>query len=249
MESKFRIQVEAEHFVKVLKLMKELLVDVEFVVDTNGVSVVCMDPANVAMVCYKLLGSSCADFKVTEPRKFIVNVEMLHNALKKADKKDVMVLEEQSDKLLITLKGKNTKTIKHPMIADEDRREQKRPELSFKAEVVTDSTQFRKEMEFIKGDCSVKFVLGNEKEFKLMTTNDLSQENEIVFKADNSARIGFSEDSYGKYSVEYLMKMVEASILSDEVKIRFSDNYPLSLVYGRVDCFEMEFILAPRTDE
>ena len=80
----------------------------------------------------------------------------------------------------------------------------------------------------------------------------------IVIEANgslNSFRAEFSGDEANsisgigksKYSLEYLNKFIKASKLSEKVKIRFSDDYPLRLDFPG-EKMGIGFILAPRVE-
>ena len=51
-----------------------------------------------------------------------------------------------------------------------------------------------------------------------------------------------------KYSVEYLKKMIAGSKVSDNVDVRFNQDYPLRLDYKVIDRVSLSFILAPRVE-
>ena len=50
-----------------INIISELVNEVTFKVDTNKIEIVAMDPANVAMVIFKLLSSSFIEYQVEKP--------------------------------------------------------------------------------------------------------------------------------------------------------------------------------------
>lgn len=244
----FRIAIaENEHLVKLMKILKEIIVEAVLEVDNTGIKIVCMDSANVCMVNYKLLSSYCVEYDIREPRKLGVNVEKLYNILKKVDKNDILILEQNNnEKLIITLKGTNTKKVSYNLLEIE-KREEKIPELTFKAEVKVDSTQFKKELEFIKEYHSLKFRCYPDR-LEMFCSDDELTDNTITLRGGENNKIKCESEVKSGYSVDYLMKFVEAKILSDDVVLRFSTDYPLSVLYRVVDKFELEFILSPRVE-
>jgi DNA polymerase III sliding clamp (beta) subunit (PCNA family) len=70
----------------------------------------------------------------------------------------------------------------------------------------------------------------------------------------NSARIEFSGDeaiisgiAKSRYSLEYLMKFIKASKISERVVVNFSEDYPLRLDFPG-EKMGMGFVLAPRVE-
>ena len=52
-----------------------------------------MDPANVAMVIFKLLSSAFTEYSITEPREIGINLANLKQVLRRASAGDKVVLE------------------------------------------------------------------------------------------------------------------------------------------------------------
>ena len=76
-------------------------------------------------------------------------------------------------------------------------------------------------------------------EKNIVSSSRIDFENEKV-------KILREHDYKSSYSLEYLIKMVKAKSLSEDVTLSFSDDYPLTLKYGNGVDVELVFILAPR---
>jgi len=87
------------------------------------------------------------------------------------------------------------------------------------------------------------------KTFTVSAEGDLSQAKIEIPADDNTVITKDGEEILkAKYSIEYLKKMIQGSKLSDEVLIRFGNDYPLKLEYKTTDKLLLSFILAPRVD-
>ncbi len=227
-------------------IVADLVTEVKFKVTNNGLELIAMDPANVAMVVFRLLSSAFVEYQVKDETSLSVNLNDLKSVLRRVKPSDTMTLEPEENKLKITLKGTSTRKFHIPLI-DIDDREQKVPDLSFTAKVSTTSDRFAEAVEDadIIGE-SVSLSL-TEDSFIISSSSDLSEAN-IEVPADDTTKIEGPADTKSKYSIEYLKRMTPAGKVCDKVSINFSRDYPLKLEYKLVDKLELSFILAPRVD-
>jgi len=229
-----------------ITIISDLVTEAKFKADKNGLQLIAMDPANVAMVIFKLLSSSFIEFKVDEKEEIALNLNYLKQVLKRAKSSDSITLETSEGMLEVTFKGRTTRKFSLPLI-DIEEEEQKVPDLKFKAEIETESQLLNDAI----GDVdiigeSVAFVAEKDR-LIISSTGDLGKAN-IELKSDEFTKIKVEEPQKAKYSIEYLKKMIKASKLVDNVVIKFSTEYPLQLEYRSTDNLELVFILAPRID-
>lgn len=228
-----------------VNIVSELVTEVRFDLKKDGLELVAMDPANVAMVVYKLLSSAFVEYQASD-EKLGINLADLKSVFRRIKPADTLTMEENEGKLVITLKGTSTRKFSLPLI-DLEEREQKVPDLNFAVTVNTQSDIFSDAVEDVDiiGD-SVAFST-DKTNFLISSSSDLSKA-DIEIPADDSTKIEASEETRSKYSIEYLKKMISAGKLCDEVAIKFSKDYPLQLEYVLVDKMVLKFILAPRVD-
>lgn len=227
-------------------IIADLVNEVHFKVTPHGLELIAMDPANVAMVIYRLLSSAFAEYSVKETVTLSVNLNDLKGVFRRIKPQDTMTLEMAENKLKVTLKGASKREFYLPLL-DNDEREQKIPNLNFTAVVQTSSDALIDAIDDadIIGE-SVAF--GADKEaFTVSSSSDLSKA-VIELLADENTKIKSAEGVRSKYSIEYLKKMVPAGKLVPRVEVSFSKDYPLKIDYKLIDKMELAFILAPRVD-
>ncbi|MEK6839462.1 MAG: hypothetical protein AABX72_00845, partial [Nanoarchaeota archaeon] len=71
-------------------IISELVNDVRLKLDTNGIELIAMDPANVALIMFKLLSSAFTEYQVDKPVEIGVNLENLKAILKRVKPADVL---------------------------------------------------------------------------------------------------------------------------------------------------------------
>ena len=232
-----------------ISIISDLVNEARFKVTPNAIELVAMDPANVAMVIFKLLSSSFTEYDVKKDTEIAINMSNLKQVLRRASPKDMLTLELNSDnRLKIELKSNTTRTFNLPII-DLEEKEQKVPDLKFPVTIKTASSILNEAIADVDvvGE-SVAFI-AEPKKFTLLAEGDLNMAN-IEIKEDDTTKISVkdSEKVKAKYSIEYLKKMINGSKISNEVTIQFSKDYPLKLEYKTVDKVTLSFILAPRVE-
>ena len=117
-----------------ISIISDLVNEVTFKLDKDKIEIVAMDPANVAMVMFKLLSSAFVEYDVKESQELAVNLDNLNQVLKRAKPSDTVIIEQEENRLKITLRGESTRTFKLSLI-DIDESEQKIPDLKFDVKI------------------------------------------------------------------------------------------------------------------
>jgi proliferating cell nuclear antigen len=232
-----------------IAVISDLVNEARFKISKDGVEMIAMDPANVAMVVYKLLSSAFTEYDVPKETELAINLANLKQVLRRVKANDILTLMvTEENKLQITLKGSTTRTFSLPII-DIEEKEQRVPNLTFPINVTTSSSVLNDAIE--DADIvaeSVTFAAEPEK-FSISAEGDLSKAHiEIGHGTDTKVTTESSAKVKAKYSIEYLKKMIQAGKLADTVSIGFNQDYPLKLEYKVVDRLLLSFILAPRVE-
>lgn len=229
----------------IYELIKE---EVSFKLTNDGMSLRAMDPANVAMVSFRLLVPAFEAYKLEGDMTLGVDMERLYNVLKQALPGDAVVLKADETKLHITYEGRSKRRFSIPLLElnNEDR---KAPNLEF-------STTARITPNAMKQALSDAKVVGDSVVFnaaddvlKISATGDTG-EVEVELKADNEQLLALEvrEASRARYALDYLEKMIKGSKLSNEVIVKFKTDYPIEIDYALKDTLMLSFILAPRVE-
>ena len=232
-----------------ISIISDLVNEARFRVTKEGIELVAMDPANVAMVIFKLFSSTFTEYDLKQNTDICLNLDNLRQVLRRASPSDMITLELDTDnKLKIILRGTSTRTFSIPTI-EFDEREQRIPDLKFGAKVVTSASILNDAIE--DADIVAESVSFSAEPGKMSLTaeGDLSKAH-IEIPEDDNTRITIEGNAKirAKYSIEYLKKMITGSKVSDVVHVSFSRDYPLRLDYTTIDKISLSFILAPRVE-
>jgi len=229
-----------------ISIISDLVNETRIKITKEGLELVAMDPANVAMVVFKLLSSSFTEYAVDGDVEIAINLNNFKQILRRAKPNDMLTLEMGDNKLKVQLRSESTRTFSLPII-DIEEKEQKVPELSFPVQIETNAAILNEAIE--DADIvaeSVNFIAEPNK-FSILAEGDLSTAH-IEVKPGEETKISAKDKTRAKYSVEYLKKMIQGSRLTDKVTIHFNKDYPLKLDYNAIDRVMLSFILAPRVE-
>jgi len=243
------VLAEPKYFKDSISIISELVTEAKFKVSNNGLEMVAMDPANVAMVIFKMLSSCFTKYEVKEAEEIAINLNNLKQILRRAKSDDVLTLETTEDnKLKIQMKSNTTRSFSIPTLEIDDK-EQKVPELTFPMTVEMNSGLLTESVEDVSVVAESVTFLGEKSQLSVKAEGDLSKAF-IEIKPDEQTLIRTdSDDKFkAKFSLEYLKKMIAGNKLSDKVSLHFNTDYPMKVEYKIVDRLALSFILAPRVD-
>jgi proliferating cell nuclear antigen len=239
---------EPKYLKESISVISELVNEARFKIGPDGIELVAMDPANVAMVIFKLLSSCFVEYDVNKEFTIAIDLSRLKQVLRRSKPNDVLSLDVEEDKLKIQLKSNTTRVFSLPII-DLEEKEQKIPQLSFPVTIKTKSEILSSAIE--DADIvaeSVSFIAEPNK-FSLQAEGDLNKAIIDIKQGEETNIVSDSKEKIkSKYSVEYLKKMMNGSKLADKVTIQFNKDYPLKLEYKEIDKVVISFILAPRVE-
>jgi len=226
---------------KVIDLLSELVTEVKIKVNEFGMSITAIDPANVAMVGFKLPKNSFSQFE-TSGEILGINLDNLKQILRRCNSGSFLILEKKGNLLNIQIQDRIKRNFTLSLIEIEGE-DKEMPSLEFSSKVELNSVDLIASIE----DCGVvadscSFIIEEEKFI-------------IEAKGLNSARSEFSgdeakiqaENCKSKYSLEYLQKFMKGAKLCEKTILQFANDHPLKIEF-KTQHMELSFILAPRVE-
>ena len=230
---------------KAVEIISELVTEVRIKINENEMRISAMDPANVAMVGFKISKSAFSQYEVGN-EVLGINLENLRQILKRCGPGSSLILEKQENFLKIQIHDRIKRNFMLNLIDIESEDidfEEKISKMEFSSLVEINSMDLILSIE----DCAIvaescSFVI---KDGKFI----------IEAKSLNSAMSEFSgdeakiqaENCKAKYSLEYLQKFMKASKLCEKIILHFAEDHPLKIDFKTLE-IELSFILAPRVE-
>jgi len=230
-----------------IAVISELVNEVRLSVDKDKVEIIAMDPANVAMVIFKLLSSAFVEYNIKENMTIAVNLDSLKNVLRRAKPSDTVTLEldEERNRLKVELKGETKRSFNLGLI-DIEEREQKVPELDFPMSIEMNTIVFDEAIEDMDIISDSVSLLTEKDKFMISSAGNVNDASVLINKDKDTSIILEGGAVKSKYSIEYMKKIIKGSKLSDRVKLQFAKDYPLRVEYSVKDKLQLVTILAPR---
>ena len=225
-----------------INIISDLVTEVKAKVNKEGLSIIAIDPANVALVTLNLPHSAFSMFELENEEVLGLNLGDLKQVLKRVSSGSSLTIEKEDNLLKFGVEG----TKRHFKLAliNVEQEEKKIPELEFssKIEINSDILATAIEDASIVADACTFSALKDS--FTIEAQGALNS-TKTEFSSEQ-AKIE-TKDAKSKYSIEYLQKFMKAGRISDRAVIQFSSDYPARLDF-KGDA-EMIFILAPRVEE
>jgi len=230
-------------FTNLIGVISELVTEVRIKVNKDGMSLVAVDPATVAMVYFHIPKELFSEFNVEKDEVLGVNLDNLRAILRRTGLGSSLVLKKEDNLLKMSIQDKVKRDFTLALI-DIEGEEKEMPEWEFKTVIKMDSQSFVDAIE----DCA---VVSDACTFT-------AEPNKFVVEAKglNSARTEFSSDeiqifsesSTARFSLEYLNKFIKGAKISNKVELNFSDNHPMRVNFpaGKI---LLSFVLAPRVEQ
>ena len=229
-------------FSEIIGIISEMVLEVRIKVDNEGLSISAIDPANVAMILFKLPADAFSELEVEKEEILGVSLDNLKAVLRRVKAGSVLVMEKEENMLKIIIQDKIRKEFSLALI-DVEGDEKPIPNLNFVSKIEMTSVDFSEAIE----DCNVvadscSFISAPDN-FVIQGKGNLNS-----FKSEFSDEVNIqAEEASSKYSLEYLQKMIKGTKLTDKVVLNFGNDYPLKLEFNTPKV-SLSFILAPRVE-
>lgn len=228
----------------IVSIISELVTEVKLKITKEGLSVTAIDPANVAMIYFKIPADLFSQFELQNDEILGINLENLKAVLRRCQMGSSLTLSKQDNTLQMGIQDKIRRDFTLSLI-DLDIEEKDLPVWEFKSVIKMSSDSFVEVIE----DCA---IVSDACTF-------VAEPNKFTVEAKgplNSARAQFSSDeveihsdfSAARFSLEYLSKFIKGAKISSNVSINFSDNHPMRVNFPTGNVM-LSFILAPRIEQ
>lgn len=224
-----------------IAIVSEIVSEVRIKLLEDGMSIVAVDPANVALVIFKLPKEFFSQYDAGNA-VWGVNLDDLKKILKRAGASSSVVFEEEAGKLKITIFDKVKRTFNLALIevSSEDK---DIPELNFGARIEMSSSDFAQSIEDANVVADSCALIKTPEVFSVEGSGNLNSA-KAEFTGEDLEMFGVGRS---KYSLEYMTKFIKAVKISSRVVVNFSDDYPLRLDFPG-EKMGIGFVLAPRVE-
>lgn len=230
-------------FSDIISIISELVTEVRIKINKEGMSLTSTDPANVAMIYFKIPADLFSEFQLDKDIELGINLDNLKAVLRRCKPGSSLTLQKEDNLLKLGIQDRIKRDFSLALI-DIDAEERSLPEWEFNSIIKLNSDSLVEVVE----DCS---VVSDACTF-------IAEPNKFVVEAQglHSARSEFSSDeveihsgnSAARFSIEYLSKFIKGAKVSSKAQLSFSDNHPMRLDFPTGNVM-LSFVLAPRIEQ
>ena|SRR3989344_1105499 len=230
-------------FSDIISIISELVTEVKIKVTKEGLSLTAVDPANVAMVHFRMPSDLFSEYQLEKDEILGINLDNLKAVLRRCKPGSSLILEKGDNALKFSIHDKIKRDFSLALL-DIDVEEKEMPKWEFNSVIKLNSDSLVEVLE----DCS---VVSDACTF-------VAEPNKFVVEAFglHSARAEFSSDeaeihsanSMARFSLEYMNKFAKGAKISNRAHLSFSDNHPLRLDFPTGNVM-LSFVLAPRIEQ
>lgn len=230
-------------FATIIGIISDLVSEVRLKVTKEGMGLVAIDPASVAMTYFHIPAELFSRFEIDKEEILGVNLSNLSAVLKRCGLGSSLSIEKNEGMLHLGIHDRIKRDFTLALISVEGE-DRNLPDWEFKSVIKMDAQTFVDVIE----DCR---IVSDACTF-------YAEQNKFVIEAKglNSSRAEFSSDeveiyadtSSARFSLEYLAKFIKGAKIASRVEINFSDNHPMRINFpsGKV---MLSFVLAPRVEQ
>lgn len=231
--------------------ISNLIDEVNFEFNKDGVEMKAMDPSHVALADFGLSSDAFRVYELEDTLKLGMDLAEMDKIMSRAKRDDEFIMEfdEEENRLRLEFRGKSTRRFSLPLLEVEEE-ELPEPDLNFTASarvsagvireglkdaaLVSDNVRFE-----LKGD---RFVMGIE-------SDTGSAEMELSRDDDGLQELQVDESSSAVYSIGYLEDMIKAASSKDVVEVSHGVDIPIQMVFQIAEGKgHLKFLLAPRVE-
>jgi proliferating cell nuclear antigen len=230
-------------FSDIISIISDLVTEVKLKINKEGMSLTAVDPANVAMIHFKMPTDLFSEFEVEKEEVLGINLDNLKAVLKRCKPGSSLNLETYENTLKLGIRDRIKRDFSLALI-DIEVEEKELPEWNFNSVVKINSDSLIEVIEdslIVSDACT---FIAEPNKFKVEAFGLHSAKAEF---SSDEAEI-HSGNSTARFSLEYLNKFAKGAKISNKAHLSFSDNHPMRLDFPTGNVM-LSFVLAPRIEQ
>ncbi|MEK6844299.1 MAG: proliferating cell nuclear antigen (pcna) [Nanoarchaeota archaeon] len=230
-------------FSDVISIISELVTEVKIKVNKDGMSLTAVDPANVAMVHFRMPSDLFSEYDLEKEEILGLNLDNLKAVLRRCKPGSSLIIGKNDNMLKLSIHDRIKRDFNLALL-DIDVEEKELPQWEFNSVIKLNSDSLVEVIE----DC---LIVSDACSF-------IAEPTKFIVEAFglHSARAEFSSDeieihsgsSSARFSLEYMNKFAKAAKISNKAQLSFSNNHPMRIDFTTGNVM-LSFVLAPRIEQ
>ena len=247
--------VQSQSIKILVESLKEVLTDINLYFDSNGLKIMTMDNARVALVYVRLLKDNFEEYYCNGKNMCGINMIYFFKILKTVSNNDVLTIFIKNNTLnelgiRIENKEKNTVTESYLKMLDISEEKLEIPDIIYDSVISMPSIDLQKYCRDLSVISNQVTISSTESKFILESIGDFASQKIIIGEAQNG--LIFSKKNQNvceKFDLKYLNSFTKSTNLCSTVEIFLKKEYPLVIEYNVANLGKLQFCLAPKLNE
>jgi len=241
---------EPEILITTVATAAEIIDEGIFKFGEDGISLIAADRAMVAVIDLLISKDAFEEYDVEREKEVGLNMTNFLSLLKRARGSDKISLELIDSRLILSIHNGIKRKFTVPLLQLTKEEIPPVEQLEFKATVALKPEVLEDAIKDASVITDAITFHATKNYFKIFAEGDVSQtELELKYGDEGLIDLQVQEDSKAKYPLDYLEKILKASKISDEVSIKFAQDYPMRIDFKYEGKVRISMILAPRVSE
>lgn len=239
-----------------LDTLKDLLEDVTFEFDHDGIRLVATDNTCIAMVHMRLEASKFDEYRCPKPTTLGINVPRLHKLVRSVGNSDTVTLfmeGEDASSLGILVENFERRTCTNFTIGlmDIDTPPIEVPPVSFESSLMLPSSDLQRYIRDMTAISDRVEITNTDGRLTLACTGDFCSQTTVLEESTSfqSEMNGETSIIQGIFSLKYLALFCKCSSLCSTVTMNLKNNYPVVLNYAIAALGDVKLCLSPIFDK
>ena len=230
-------------FSDIISIISDLVTEVKIKVNKENMSLTAVDPANVAMIHFKMPTDLFSEFEVEKEEILGINLDNLKAVLRRCKPGSSLTLEKRENKLDLKIRDRIKRDFSLALL-DIEVEEKNLPEWEFNSVIKINSDSLVEVIEDTSIVSDACTLIAEPSKFRVEAHGLHSAKAEF---SSDEAEI-HSGNSTARFSLEYLNKFIKGAKISNKAQLSFSDNHPMRLDFPTGNVM-LSFVLAPRIEQ
>ena len=244
----FLFKIDRKTIEQVIKSVKVLTDEIEFIMDVEGINIRTMNSDHVTLIDVGLSNMSFEKYDVNSEIRFKVKADTLLNVIRSFNKKDNITFEPTIDhKLKLSTRDTEYKIY----LLESSKVNTPLPKIPYNVTALTNFEAWQKEfkrMAKLGQYMTIESRQGdNDRLFATVKADDIESISQLTTLNDN--RIEVREHSSTTYSLEYLNSFTRTLDPKSVMEFSFSNSKPCKLEVKLDNVSRMSYLIAPRVEQ
>lgn len=245
MSDMFKASINAGRLKEAIGGVTRLVDEGKFNIDSDGVSLKAVDPADAAMVILQIDLDAFEEYSADTETEIGIDLERLEDILGVMSSSSTVSMELKDGIMELRSDGLDYRmTLPDPSSI---RKEPKIPNLDLTSEVVIEGKEFRRAVNAAQ-KVSDHIVMKAEKDLFVLEASGDSDSLTFEMGRDDLVDIESEEDSRSLFSLDYLDDMSRAISKAPEASLKMGTDLPIIIDFTLGEGVNMKYLLAPRIE-